>query len=94
MVRVFCIESLGAKGAEAHKGIEVHVRARQALPMKQTEYRTPVAEVCRKARVSLARLFNWKKKCAGLMPSEMKRARELEQEDTRLKKIVADRLIP
>lgn len=50
----------------------------------------PVAETCRKAGISQATYFNWRKKYAGLMPSEMKRRRELEEENSRLKKIVAD----
>ncbi len=37
-----------------------------------------------------ATYFNWKKKYAGVLPSEMRRLRELEQENVRLKKIVAD----
>ena len=37
-----------------------------------------------------ATYFNWKKKYAGLLPSEMRRLRELEDENGRLKKIVAD----
>jgi putative transposase len=49
-----------------------------------------VAEVCRKAGISQATYFNWKKKYAGLMPSEMRRLRQLEDENSRLKKIVAD----
>ena len=49
-----------------------------------------MAEICRKAGISQATYFNWKKKWAGMMPSEMKRVRELEQENARLKKIVAD----
>ena len=49
-----------------------------------------VAEVCRKAGISQATYFNWKKKYAGLMPSEMKRLRQLEEENGRLKRIVAD----
>ena len=49
-----------------------------------------MAEICRKAGISQATDFNWKKKYAGMMPSEMKRLRELEQENARLKKIVAD----
>jgi putative transposase len=51
---------------------------------------TPAAEICRKAGISQATYFNWKKKYAGLMPSEMQRLRELEDENSRLKKIVAD----
>ena len=34
--------------------------------------------------------FNWKKKYAGMLPTDMKRLRELEDENSRLKKIVAD----
>ena len=58
--------------------------------VKQGEDGVPVAEVCRKAGISQATYFNWKKKYAGLMPSEMKRLRALEDENNRLKRIVAD----
>jgi putative transposase len=67
--------------------------AQKAFIIKQAEDGTPVAEVCRKAGICLATLFNWKKKYAGLMPSEMKWLRELEPENARLKKIVADLLL-
>ena len=49
-----------------------------------------VAEICRKAGISQATYFNWKKKYAGLLPTEMKRLKQLEDENGRLKKIVAD----
>ena len=49
-----------------------------------------MAEVCRKAGISQATYFNWKTKYAGLMPSEMRRLHELEDENVRLKRIVAD----
>lgn len=58
--------------------------------MKQGEDGVPVAEICRKAGISQATYFNWRKKYAGLMPSEMKRLRELEDGNSRLKRIVAD----
>ena len=48
------------------------------------------AEICRKAGISQATYFNWKKKYSGMMPTEMKRLRELEEENNRLKRIVAD----
>lgn len=64
--------------------------AQKAFIIKQAEDETPVAEVWRKAGISSATFFNWKKKYAGIMPSEMKRLRELEQENARRKKIVAD----
>ena len=51
---------------------------------------TTVGEVCRKAGISEATYYNWRKKYAGLMPSEMKRLKQLEEENQRLKKLVAD----
>ena len=47
-------------------------------------------EVCRKAGISQATYFNWRKKYAGLMPSEMRRLKQLEDENAQLKKLVAD----
>lgn len=43
-----------------------------------------------KAGISQATYYAWKKKYAGMMPSEMRRMRELEEENNRLKRIVAD----
>lgn len=64
--------------------------AQKAFVIKQGEEGTPVAEVCRKAGISQATYFNWKKKYAGLLPTEMRRLRELQEENGRLKRIVAD----
>ena len=56
--------------------------AQIAFVLRQAEEGTAVGEVCRKA--------GGRKKYAGLMPSEMKRLRQLEEENGKLKKIVAD----
>lgn len=64
--------------------------AQIAFVLKQAEDGAPVAEVCRKAGISDATFYNWRKKYAGLMPSEMKRLRQLEEENAKLKRIVAD----
>ena len=64
--------------------------AQKAFVVKQGEDGVPVVDICRKAGISQATYFNWKKKYSGLMPSEMKRLRELEEENNRLKRIVAD----
>jgi putative transposase len=61
-----------------------------AFALQQAEAGTPVAEVCRKMGVSEATYFRWKQKYAGLMPSEVRRLRHLEEENTRLRKLVAD----
>lgn len=64
--------------------------AQIAFVLKQAADGTPVGEVCRKAGISDATFYNWRKKYAGLMPSEMKRLRQLEEENAKLKRIVAD----
>lgn len=64
--------------------------AQKAFVIKQGEEGSPVAEICWKVGISQATYFNLKKKYAGLLPSEMRRLRELENENSRLKKIVAD----
>jgi putative transposase len=60
-----------------------------AFALKQAELGTPVPEVCRKMGVSDA-TFYWRKKYGGLGPSELKRLKQLEEENQRLKKLVAD----
>lgn len=57
---------------------------------KQAEEGTPVAEVCRKARISDATFYGWRKKYTGLMPAEMRRLRVLEEENGKPKKFVAE----
>ncbi len=64
--------------------------AQIAFVLRQAEEGTKVEEVCRKAGISEATFYNWRKKYGGLMPSEMKRLRQLEEENARLKRIVAD----
>ena len=49
-----------------------------------------MGEVCRTPGISEATYYNWRKKYAGLTPSEVKRLRHLEQENGKLAKIVAD----
>lgn len=64
--------------------------AQIAFVLKQAEDGTSVGEVCRNAGISEATYYNWRKKYAGLMPSEMKRLRQLEEENAKLKRLVAD----
>ena len=64
--------------------------AQIAFVLKQAEEGTAVGEVCRKARISEATFYNWRKRYAGLMPSEVRRLRQLEEENAKLKRLVAD----
>jgi putative transposase len=61
-----------------------------AFALKQAELGTSVEEVCRKIGISDATFYNWKKKYGGLGPSELRRLRQLEEENTKLKRLVAD----
>ncbi len=61
-----------------------------AFALRQAESGTAVAEVCRKMGVSEATFYNWKKKYGGLGVSELRRLKQLEEENARLKRMVAD----
>lgn len=64
--------------------------AQIAFTLKQADTSTRVDEVCRKMGISEATFYNWKKKYGGLGVNELRRLRQLEDENNRLKKIVAD----
>ncbi|RXH32425.1 transposase [Bradyrhizobium nanningense] len=51
---------------------------------------TDLAKICRKAGISQATYFNSKKKYDGLLPTEMRRLKQLEEANGKLKKLVAD----
>jgi len=61
-----------------------------AFALKQADTGTPVTEICRKMGVSEPTFYRWKKKFDGLGVSEVRRLRELEDENKRLKALVAD----
>ena len=61
-----------------------------AYALRQAESGTAVADVCRQLGVSEATFYVWKKKYAHLGVSEMRRLRQLEEENSRLKRVVAD----
>lgn len=61
-----------------------------AFALRQAEGGTRVAEICRKMGISEATFFNWKKKYGGLGVGELRRLKQLEEENKHLKKLVAD----
>jgi len=61
-----------------------------AFALKQADSGIPVAEIVRKLEISEQTFYRWKKKYGGLMPSEVKRLRLLEDENKRLKQMVAE----
>ncbi len=61
-----------------------------AFALKQAELGTPVEEVCRKLGVTQQTFYRWKKKYEGMLPRDMKRLKQLEEENRKLKQLVAD----
>ena len=61
-----------------------------AFILKQADDGVSVEDTCRKAGISIQTYYRWRQKYGGLMPSEMKRLRQLEEENTRLKRLVAN----
>jgi putative transposase len=57
--------------------------------LRQVEAGTPVAEVCRKLGISEQTFYRWKRKFAGMGVAELRRLRQLEEENRKLKQLVA-----
>jgi putative transposase len=58
--------------------------------LKQAEAGVPIKELCRKYGVSDATFYTWRKKYGGLSAEELRRLKQLEDENRRLKGLVAD----
>ena len=61
-----------------------------AYALRQAESGTAVAEICRKLGVSEPTFYRWKKQFAGMGVVEIRRLKQLEDENTKLKRLVAD----
>ena len=72
-----------------HEKDQVH-EEQIAFALRQAESGTAVTEVCRKMGICEATFFNWKKKYGGLGVSELRRLRQLDEENRKLKQLVAD----
>jgi len=64
--------------------------AQIAFALRQAESGTPMAEIIRKMGISEVTFYRWKKKFAGMGVSELRRLKQLEDENRRLKRLVAD----
>jgi putative transposase len=58
--------------------------------LQEQEAGAKVADICRRHGISDATFYNWKSKYGGMTVSEAKRLKSLEDENRRLKKLVAD----
>jgi putative transposase len=61
-----------------------------AFALRQSEAGTTVEEICRKMGVSEPTFYRWKKQFVGMGVPEIRRLKQLEDENTRLKRLVAD----
>lgn len=64
--------------------------AQIAFALRQAESGTPVSEIVRKLEISEATFYRWKKKLDGLGVGEVRRLKQLEEENRKLKQLVAD----
>lgn len=58
--------------------------------LKEAELGTPVAELIRKVGISEQTFYRWKKVYGGLEPSQARKLKQLEEENAKLKRLVAD----
>ncbi len=61
-----------------------------AFAMRQAESGTSVSEICRKMGIAEQTFYRWKRKFAGMGIAEVRRLRILEEENRKLKQLVAD----
>ena len=61
-----------------------------SFALRQAESGTPVKEVIRKMGITEQTFYRWKKKYSGMLPSDLKRLKQLEAENKKLKEMVAD----
>jgi putative transposase len=61
-----------------------------AFALRQAESGTAVAEICRKLGVSELTFYRWKKQFTGMGTVEIRRLKQLEEENAKLKRLVAD----
>jgi putative transposase len=80
--------SLGGGTDEESKFTEEQI----AYALRQADTGTPVGDVCRQVGVSEATLYQWKKKFSHLGVNEVRRVRQLEDENARLKRLRRPRL--
>lgn len=61
--------------------------------LKEVDAGLPLKEACRKHNISSGSYYNWKAKYGGMEVSEAKRLRNLETENSKLKRVVADQAL-
>jgi putative transposase len=61
-----------------------------ACALKQAELVIAVPEICRKLGIAERTFYRWRSKYTGMLPSDLNRLKQLEEENSKLKKLVAE----
>jgi putative transposase len=69
---------------------ESRIQKQIAFALRQAESGTAVAEICGKLGISEPTFYRWKKQFAGIGTAEIRRLKQLEEENAKLKRLVAD----
>jgi putative transposase len=79
-----------ASGKERRMKKSRFTEAQVAFALRQAESGTPIAEIIRKLGISEQTFYRWEKRYAGMGVAELRRLRQIEDENRRLKRMVAD----
>jgi putative transposase len=61
--------------------------------LKEVDSGIAVTEVCRKYNISNATVYKWKSKYSGMVASDVKKMRQMEEENNKLKRLVAEQML-
>ena len=68
----------------------IHSESEIVKSVRELESGVPADQICRRLNVSVSTLYQWRKKYSGLDASQLKRLKELEEENSKLKKMYAN----
>ena len=68
----------------------IHSESEIVKSVREMESGVPADQICRRLNVSVSTLYQWRKKYSGLDASQLKRLKELEEENSKLKKMYAN----
>lgn len=68
----------------------IHSESEIVKSVRELESGVPADQICRRLNISVSTLYQWRKKYSGLDASQLKRLKELEEENSKLKKMYAN----
>ena len=71
----------------------IHSESEIVKSVRELESGVPADQICRRLNISVSTLYQWRKKYSGLDVAQLKRLKELEEENSKLKKMYADQAL-